>query len=182
MNKQSLSRRPERKSISHANRGKTFEKLIDITNTQYKNRSVASIHKLPTPVHINKTVRNKVWGTLTKGELVDYIGIFEGHAIAFDAKSTKVPRLPLANIQQHQYEFLKRWHRNDGVAFLLVEFAEGREVYYLPFVLLEEYYSDQSKRKSIPYKAFEEQGFLVESKNGYLLDYISTLEEAEGWN
>lgn len=55
-------------SRSHANRGAQLERLVDMTNNQYRNKGVADIRKVPTPVKITGHQGNKVTGHTQKGE------------------------------------------------------------------------------------------------------------------
>ncbi len=54
---------------------------------------------------------------MKKKSTVDYIGLFKGVPIAFDAKETKIEtRFDLSNIKEHQYHFLENWEKNGGIA------------------------------------------------------------------
>lgn len=165
-------------SRTHANRGAGLERLIDLTNQQYRNKGVADVRKIPTPVQIQSNVRGKVTGYITKGEWVDYSGVHDGRAIAFDAKETSSKTsFPLDNISEHQYELLKSWHQKGAQSFLLVSFTKLDEVYLLPFKLLEVYWEDARKggRKSIPHPFFFMNCDLVKSDNGYVLHYLKSV-------
>ncbi|WP_342512280.1 Holliday junction resolvase RecU [Sporosarcina sp. FSL K6-1522] len=167
-------------SRSHANRGAVLERLIDMTNKQYRNKGVADVRKVPTPVQITGNNRGRVTGYTMKGEWVDYVGIRNGmgRAIAFDAKETSnKTSFPLDNISEHQYEMLKSWHQKGAQAFLLVSFTKLDEIYLLPFKLLETYWEDAKKggRKSIPHPFFFMNCDLVKSEKGYVLHYLKSV-------
>lgn len=162
-------------SRSHANRGAQLERLVDMTNNQYRNKGVADIRKVPTPVQIQSNVRGKVTGYTQKAEWVDYSGVHDGRAIVFDAKETSNrTSFPLNNISEHQYELLKSWHQKGAHAFLLVSFKKHDEVYLLPFKALETHWESarEGGRKSITYTEFRLRCDLVESENGYVLHYL----------
>ncbi|MEK4403474.1 Holliday junction resolvase RecU [Sporosarcina sp. FSL K6-6792] len=162
-------------SPSHANRGAGLERLIDMTNQQYRNKGVADIRKIPTPVQIQSNVRGKVTGYITKGEWVDYAGVHNGGAIVFDAKETSSKTsFPLENISEHQYELLESWWLKGAHSFLLVSFTKLDEVYRLPFGVLGSYWENARKggRKSIPYNIFVLECDLIESEKGYVLHYL----------
>lgn len=162
-------------SQTHANRGAVLERLIDMSNTQYRNNGVADIRKIPTPVNIQSNVQGKVRGYVTKGEWVDYAGVHDGRAIIFDAKETSIKTsFPLDNISEHQYQLLKSWREKGALSFLLVSFTKLNEVYLLPTKLLELYWEDARKggRKSIPYQVFLTECDLVKSEKGYVLHYL----------
>ncbi|WP_342538360.1 Holliday junction resolvase RecU [Sporosarcina sp. FSL K6-1540] len=165
-------------SPSHANRGAGLERLIDMTNQQYRNKGVADIRKIPTPVQIQSNRAGKVTGYTMKPEWVDYSGVHDGRAIVFDAKETSSKTsFPLENISGHQYELLKSWHQKGAQSFLLVSFTKVDEVYLLPFELLELYWEDARNggRKSIPYTEMILRCDLVKSEKGYVLHYLKSL-------
>ncbi|WP_153732733.1 Holliday junction resolvase RecU [Sporosarcina obsidiansis] len=165
-------------SRSHANRGAVLERLIDMTNQQYRNKGVADIRKVPTPVQIQSNIRGKVTGYTQKGEWVDYSGVFDGRAVIFDAKETSnKTSFPLNNISDHQFDLLKSWHQKGAQAFLLVSFTKLDEVYLLSFKVLEMHWEDAQKggRKSIPIGAFQSMCESVKSKRGYVLDYLGVM-------
>ena len=68
----------------HANQGKAFEALIELSNAFYARQKIAYVQK----VHVKKIESG---GSLIYPEksTVDYIGCWRGKFIAFDAKSTK---------------------------------------------------------------------------------------------
>lgn len=162
-------------SRSHANRGAQLERLVDMTNNQYRNKGVADIRKVPTPVKITGHQGNKITGHTKKGEWVDYVGIRDGRTIVFDAKETSNrTSFPLSNISEHQYELLKSWHQKGAHAFLLVSFTKLDEIYLLAFELLETYWEGAKKggRKSIPYMEMTLHCDRVKSERGYVLHYL----------
>ena len=162
-------------SPSHANRGAVLERLIDMTNQQYRNKGVADIRKIPTPVQIQSNRAGKVTGYTMKPEWVDYSGVHDGRAIVFDAKETSSKTsFPLENISEHQYELLKSWHQKGAWSFLLVSFTKLDEIYLLSFKTLETYWEDARNggRKSIPYNIFVLECDLIESEKGYVLHYL----------
>ena len=162
-------------SRSHANRGAVLERLIDMTNTQYRNKGVADIRKVPTPVKITGHQGNKITGHTQKGEWVDYVGIRDGRTIVFDAKETSSrTSFPLNNVSEHQYELLKSWHQKGAHAFLLVSFTKLDEVYLLPFERLQDAWTgaQEGDRKSIAHEEFAVHCDQVKSDKGYVLHYL----------
>lgn len=165
---------------SKANLGKQLERLLDMTNTQYRNKGAADIRKVPTPVQIKGNNKGKVTGYVTKGEWVDYVGVHDGRTIIFDAKETSsATSFPLGNISGHQYELLQSWHEKGAISFLIVHFVKKHEeVYLLPFKQLQMWWEQslEGGRKSIPHQYFVNDCNLVRSKEGYVLDYLSALK------
>ena len=146
-----------------------------MTNQQYRNKGIADIRKIPTPVQITGNNRGRVTGYTMKGEWVDYSGVWDGRPVVFDAKETSSQTsFPLENISGHQYELLKSWRQKGAWAFLLVSFTKHDEIYLLPVGLLERYWEDARNggRKSIPYNDFVMECELIQSEKGYVLHYL----------
>lgn len=141
-----------------ANLGRQLERLIDATNNQYRNKGFADIRKIPTPVQIKGNNRGTITGKLLKGEWVDYVGIYAGRAIIFDAKETSsATSFPLSNIPDHQYELLRSWRGKGAVAFIIVQFTKKHEeIYILQFSDLEDWW-EQSLEGMPPKKIQTEE-------------------------
>ena len=157
-------------------RGSAFEEMINMTNDVYKQRHVAIIQKIPTPITPIKL--DKEHGQITlayfdRQSTVDYIGAVQGIVVCFDAKETHEKRLPLQNIHEHQVEFMEHFEEQGGISFLLVHFSCTDEYFYLPFCVLKKYWHDAENggRKSVPYSAFEAK-YLLCSSDGYPLNYL----------
>ena len=160
-------------------RGSTLEELINMTNEVYKNRHLAIIQKIPTPitpVELDREHGNISRAFFEKASTVDYIGAVQGIPICFDAKETAETRLPLQNVHEHQIEFMREYEHNGGVAFLIVYFKKTDEYFLLPFKVLKKYWDEAGEggRKSIPYDAFDKE-LLIRATNGYVLNYLETL-------
>jgi len=170
-------------AVSYANRGMSFEHLIERTNAQYAQKGIATIQKVPVPWKVFYDRKTKVSRAIPeKKSTVDFIGCYNGRAIAFDAKSTRErTRFPLSNIEDHQFKFLKRWQDNGGISFILVEFAKKNEVYILSLSELEKWLrkANEGGRKSVPYEYFMTECDLVKSRNGILLDYLGVIEKCK---
>ena len=165
-----------RKNINYANRGKDLEELIEQTNERYRRQGRAEVFKIPEP--IKQISEMKQGGRFTavyeKKSTVDYVGTYEGHALAFDAKSTKVEtRFDLSNVAKHQYRFMKNWSESGGISFLIVKFKTQGVIYFLPFKKLR-YWTEKAERKSIPYESFE---YEIEQNGLVLVDYLSVVDQ-----
>jgi len=166
------------KNRSYANRGATFERLVDMANTKYRNAGVADIRKVPTPVQITKSKGRLVEGRKETAEWVDYAGVYKGRAIAFDAKETGETSFPLKNLSKHQYKLLESWHKKGAVVFLLVSMREFDVTYLQTFEVLQTAWegAKNGSRKSIARETFENECIEVKSKDGYTLHYLDALE------
>jgi len=99
---------------------------------------------------------------------VDFYGVFKkvidnnivGVPIAFDAKETQnKTSFPLANIHQHQVEYLRLWNKVGGTGFFLIHFTKlyKNEAFVTPLEFVYTYWSNPDGRKSIPISEFKKE-------------------------
>ena len=70
-------------------RGSTLEDLVNRTNEQYREKGLALIQKIPTPitpVRMDKENRHITLAYFEQRSTVDYIGAVQGIPVCFDAK------------------------------------------------------------------------------------------------
>lgn len=171
-----------RVKVASGNRGMAFEKAINESNQYYLEKGLCLITKRPTPIKILKT-DFKAGAKITsavfeKQSTTDYNGVYQGHYIDFEAKSTRnKTAFPLANIPLQQIEHLERVKAHQGIAFFLIEFVQLNEVYLLPADYVCSFWREKP-RKSIPLSEIKENGYLV--KEGYLprYDYLPLMVDA----
>src|SRR5699024_140817 len=98
---------------------------------------------------------------------VDYDGFYKGHGIAFEAKSTKLPRLPLAMIADHQVKYLIAAKEHGAITFLIANMRDIDKTFVLPSKLIFEYVSNAKKggRKSLPMDDIKKRGIEVKAGN-----------------
>lgn len=179
-------KRTSNKLSSMSNMGMTLENDVEETNIYYLETKRAVIHKKPTPIQVvdvSYPSRNKakiVEAYYRTPSTTDFNGIYKGYYLDFDCKETKSPTsIPLANIHVHQIEHLKNITDAGGIGFLLIYFKAHNEHYYLPFEVLYRYYLNSLKggRKSIPYKTFQKEAYLIKFSLNPRLDYLSVIDE-----
>ncbi len=159
-------------------RGSTFEEMINVTNTAYREKGLALIQKLPTPITPVALSEHKISRAyFEKKSTVDYIGVVQGIPVCFDAKETAQKSFPLKNVHEHQISFMREFQAQKGLAFLLVSFAQFNEVFYLPFDELERWFekAQSGGRKSIPYEAFD-KSLLVLGKQMFVVHYLEAID------
>lgn len=164
---------------SHKNRGKPFETLLHYSNATYASKGWGVIKKSEPAIKVKSQKGGYVTGWFEGKGFVDYFGVVNGRAIAFEAKSTRErKRFNLSNVSPHQVETMEHWNDQGGITFLLIEFSKHREVFYLPYEKFEGWWNDQFKggRKSIPYDWFVENCDLVKPKRGVMLDYLGVID------
>lgn len=160
-------------------RGSILEEYINFSNDLFRQKGLALIQKIPTPitpVEVDNKNHSITLAYFDKQSTVDYIGAVQGIPVCFDAKETTLKSLPIQNIHEHQIKFMSDFQKQKGVAFLLVHFTEYDEFYFLPFETLIKYW-DKSKedgRKSIPYSAFDKK-YLIKIKSNVIINYLECI-------
>ena len=168
-------------SISASNRGMDLESDINLSNEWYRDQDIAVIIKRPTPINIVKVDYSHgariVDAYFEKQSTTDYNGIYKGRYIDFEAKNTKSKTsFPLANIEKHQIEHLKRVIKHGGIAFFIIQFQARQEVYLLDASFVINCY-ENGERKSIPYETFVKDGILIKQGYSPRLYYIDAIEQ-----
>ena len=140
-------------------RGSTLEELINRTNEQYREKGLALIQKIPTPitpVKMDKTSRHITLAYFEQKSTVDYIGAVQGIPVCFDAKECCVKTFPLANIH----------------------FSADNVFYYLTLRKLKEFWKrmEDGGRKSFRREELDQE-FYLSGKNGFLVPYLEGIQK-----
>lgn len=162
-------------------RGSMLEDLINLTNDRYREKGLALIQKVPTPItpiRIEKETRHITLAYFDQKSTVDYIGAVQGIPVCFDAKECHSDTFPLHNIHEHQVVFMENFEKQGGVAFFLVSYTSHDVFYYLRFAKLLEFWkrAKEGGRKSFRYEELETEFFLPE-KRGVLVPYLDALQK-----
>ena len=170
-------------NTSASNRGMALEDDINATNKYYLETDIANIHKKPTPiqiVHVDYPARNmaKITEAYFKVPSTnDYNGVYRGKAIDFEAKEcASKTAFPLASIHPHQIKHLESVLKHGAIAFVIFRFTQYDKTYYISADKVCSYY-ETSKRKSIPYAWFEENGIIIEYNLVKPVDYLKIIDK-----
>lgn len=172
-------KKKQKNNITYANRGMDLEFLINEANSYYINNDIAIIYKRPTPIQISKVKFTSGKPEVTKGlfnqkSTLDYVGVYKGKYIDFDAKKTlNKTSFPIDNIHEHQIKHIKRVIDHGGLSFLIIEINEG--IYLLPGDKLIEFINTNT-RKSIPKDYIIKNSCKIEFGYAPVLDYIKAIE------
>lgn len=165
-------------------KGDGFEEIINLANTTYKRKGIALVQKIATPMKPIRRGKKIVSAYYEEKSTLDYIGIYEGVPIAFDAKETKEEtRFPLNNIQLHQIDFMLNWYKHGGIAFLLIYFTKLGTVYRLDWTTLDWYWNRYQENRgkrgfgSIPFNEFQCNCKQLKSRDGIILDYLEGIKD-----
>lgn len=161
-------------------RGSTLEELINRTIDLYREKGLAVIQKVPTPitpVRIEKETRHITLAYFDKKSTVDYIGVVQGIPICFDAKECAVDTFPLQNIHEHQVKFMGDFEKQEGISFLIIYFSHRNEYYYMRYEEMMKFWmrAADGGRKSFTYEELHPNYFLT-IKSGYLVPFLEGIQ------
>ena len=112
-------------------RGSTLEELINRTNESYREKGLALIQKIPTPItpiEIDKASRHITLAYFDMKSTVDYIGAVQGIPVCFDAKECAVRTFPLQNIPPHQIAFMREFEKQGSGFYHPFLYIPGRDL------------------------------------------------------
>ena len=171
-------------TVNFANRGMSFEKMINESNSYYLSRGLAVIHKKPTPIQIVKVdyphrSRAKiVEAYFRQASTTDYSGVYKGHYIDFEAKETRQKKsMPMKNFHSHQIKHMEAVLEQKGICFVLLHFSSLRETYLLPASYLIEFYKIDKGGKSMPLNYIQEHGYPIEMQQLPSIPYLEIIEQ-----
>ena len=162
-------------------RGSTLEDLINVSIERYRRHGLALIQKIPTPIKplsIEKDSRHITLAYFDHKSTVDYIGVVQGVPVCFDAKECRSDTFPMANIHEHQMEFMGDFEKQDGVAFILLYLEHRDELYYLPFCDVKAFWDRAAGggRKSFTYDELD-HSYLIKPKKGLPVPFLEMLQK-----
>ena len=162
-------------------RGSSLEELINKTNDSYREKGLALIQKIPTPItpiEIDKTSRHITLAYFDMKSTVDYIGVVQGIPVCFDAKECAVKTFPLQNVHEHQIRFMKEFEEQGGIAFIILHFTALDEMYYIPFRDLEKFWKrmEAGGRKSFTYDEIDKT-YQIRASRDILVHYLETIQK-----
>ena len=162
-------------------RGSTLEEFINHTNERYTEMGLALIQKIPTPitpVKIDQESRHITLAYFDKISTVDYIGAVQVIPVCFDAKECRVDTFPLQNVHEHQMNFMDKFEKQGGIAFLLIYYSTRDELYYMRYEEIRRFW-DRGKnggRKSFRYEKLD-PGWFMKLKQGYFVPYLDLIQK-----
>lgn len=160
-------------------RGSTLEDMVNRTNEQYREKRLALIQKIPTPitpVKMDKEHRQITLAYFEQRSTVDYIGAVQGIPVCFDAKECVAGTFPLQNIHEHQMKFMGEFERQGGIAFLLIYYSGKNKLYYMRYQEILEFW-DRAKdggRKSFRFEELSPE-FFFDVKGGCYVPYLDKI-------
>lgn len=162
-------------------RGSTLEDMINHTNEAYREKKLALIQKIPTPITpitIEKETRHITLAYFDQKSTVDYIGAVQGIPVCFDAKECAARTFPLQNVHEHQIRFMQEFEAQGGIAFIILHFTAEDEIYYVPFADLYRFWErmEAGGRKSFTYEEVD-KSFRIGRSRDILVHYLKALQK-----
>jgi recombination protein U len=158
-----------------------LEELINMTNMKYREKGLALMQKVPTPItpiNIDKENRHITLAYFEQKSTVDYIGAVQGIPVCFDAKECAVDTFSMNNVHEHQITFMKEFEAQNGIAFLLIYYKKYEVYYYLTYERLYEFWERSVKggRKSFRYDELD-SSYQIPLLGGGCIHYLDILKK-----
>lgn len=162
-------------------RGSALEDLINRTNEKYRENGLCIVQKIPTPItpiQMDQSHKQITLAYFDMKSTVDYIGAVQGIPLCFDAKECAVDTFSLANIHEHQVEFMRDFEKQGGVAFFIIHYTKRDILYYLRFEKLYSFWvrMKEGGRKSFRYDEIEPEFILSRNHNGLFVPYLDAVQ------
>ena len=165
----------------HGSRGSGLEKIINYTIEYYREKNLALIQKIPTPIIPMKYSKDKKLISLArfdKKSTVDYIGVVQEVAVCFDAKECEQNRFPLKNVHAHQYKFMKDFDLQGGVSFLIINLKKEEKYYYMRFKELDAFWNRGIKGEIMSIKSSElDDDYFFDIKPNGILPILDMIQK-----
>lgn len=160
----------------YANKGKAFEELVEYANKQYEAKGIALVQKISTPWTVVRRGKQIVSAFPNGKSTLDFRGtIAGGTSISFDCKETTEEKgLPLANIQEHQIEYIRTALEMGEISFILTNLKSLDRYFLIKGETVLRYWDRWQLNKGrrgfnfIPMESMQE----VEQGRGVVLDYL----------
>ena len=157
-----------------------LEELINVTNERYKEQGLALIQKIPTPItpiEMNKQTKHITLAYFEKKSTVDYIGAVQGIPVCFDAKECHEDTFALANVHDHQIDFMRRFEKQEGISFLLINFTARDLYYYMRLRELEVFLkrAEDGGRKSFRLEELDPR-FMIKNLQQTYIPYLELIQ------
>jgi len=156
------------------NYGLDFEQLIDKSNEYYNSEKIAFINKKPTPIKILSVSGNRISDAVfEKKSTTDYNGIYKGHHIDFEVKSTIKSTFDISsNLHQHQMEHMENIFNSGGISFIIICFKMENKIFLIPFENLK-----QISVSHINIEKCSNLGFEIKESLNPSIDFISIVDK-----
>ncbi|MBR0365775.1 MAG: Holliday junction resolvase RecU [Clostridia bacterium] len=121
------------RDFRQANKGQPFEELLRFVHERYETAGEAVMRKVPTEfIPIRNAIGQVCSVKVENKSSVDFLGRYKNIPVAAEAKHTSGDRIPFAQVEDHQAEFLDVWDAPGVAALVLVSYKLER-FYAIPW-------------------------------------------------
>ena len=108
----------------YANRGMTFEGLIEFSNRQCCQSGEAIVEKQHTLCKPLRNAQGKIVSAKYEEKAtVDFVGRIGSRPIAFEAKHCSTDKIDIKRVEEHQCAFLRNWtEETAAIGFVIISF------------------------------------------------------------
>ena len=164
---------------SHSNRGVGLEKMIALFGARYMSKGDAYLIKHNPPVKHLKSLKYGQFVAVrqAKGQ-PDYMILFNGISVLFDAKEFAGNRFPFSSLHKHQFDALMAFERSGGHSALFIRSTDHNGYFVLPLSAFKLQYMNWDHCRTVGEKSKKGQAslslsFIKENaiqwdENGYL--------------
>lgn len=159
----------------YKNRGLELERILINTFSQRKFQDIALIEKSPTPIQVLKNDDDFITKAYFKRvSSLDFCGVYRTKHIEIEAKSTQNPTIfNFNNIQEHQYERMKKLINLGAFVYLVIEFKTINKFYLMNGIDVCRFYEGSPKKVSI--ESIEKHSVQLFLKPNFTLDIFENL-------
>lgn len=131
--------------VSAANRGMGLEESLIQSSRTYRARGLAAIVKVPSPIRVKygryaddgrgrrRWSLGEAFPDAHADKSADFLGTWQSHGFALEAKETHLDYLPLKNFKKDGIRFLRDQEVARGIALVAVMVIPDQSVYLMPF-------------------------------------------------
>jgi recombination protein U len=152
--------------------------MINFTNERYREKGLALMQKVPTPIiptEFDKHSRHITMAYFGQKSTVDFIGAVQGLPVCFDAKECAKDTFALSNVHAHQLTFAKDFEKQGGIAFFLIYFVHRNVVYYMRTAEMDAFCSRAvTGRKSVRFDELDNE-FFIKGMKGMFVPYLDAI-------
>ena len=162
-------------------RGSQLEELINPTVESYREKHLALVQKVPTPItpiSMDKGLHQINLAYFNQKSTVDYIGVVQGIPVCFDAKECAEKSFSLRNLHPHQVLFMRDFESQGGVSFIVLSFTKMQECYYVPFRDIYRFWKrrEEGGRKSFCYEEID-RSYRIRAHKDMFVHFLEPLKE-----
>ncbi|MCL8211276.1 Holliday junction resolvase RecU [Mesoplasma sp. JKS002658] len=156
------------------NKGLFLEEILNLTHNHYLQTNQALVNKIPTNIKMFKKTGDIIHqAVFSPGSNCDYVGIYHGVYLEFEAKETYDSVFKYQNLRKNQINELDQVINHRGLAFVIIYFDIVEKFFLIDWRVLKTHFS--KTKKTIPWEWFTQFGHELKLDHHLCLDYLPAL-------